>query len=265
MVAQSYVLLLPMISDRKFYLNAKMKSKLYTFPLKGQFLYGKEGTKIPSAAKLTPTKDAEVCGKNQLFDETLTVNPKNRGVANVVLWVFKPKAIHDDYKKAAKDIIKLDNIGCRFEPHVLAVRTGQTLEIGNSDTIGHNSKVDFLKNLQVNPIIPAGGKVEVKPTKAEPIPINVSCSIHPWMNARVLVQDHPYMVVTDADGKFELKNLPAGKLTLKVWHEPKYIPVANIDGKDVKWGRGGRYKIELKDGEVQDHTYILDPKTIAAK
>lgn len=230
--------------------------------LKGQFLYGKEGTKIPSAAKLTPTKDVEVCGKHQLFDETLTVNPKNRGIANVVIWAFKPKKIHPDFKATAEDIIKLDNIGCRFEPHVLAVRAGQTLEIGNSDTVGHNSKVDFIRNIAVNPIIPAAGKVPVKPTKAEPIPVTVSCSIHPWMTARVIVQDHPYMAVTDADGKFELKNLPAGKLTLKVWHEPKYVQAANVDGKDVKWSKG-RYRIEIKDGQDQEHTYILDPKTLS--
>ena len=232
--------------------------------LKGQFLYGKEGTKIPSAAKLVPNKDVEVCGKHQLYDETLTINPKNRGLANVVLWVYKPKSIHSDYEKTAKDIVKLDNIGCRFEPHVLAVRTGQTLEIGNSDPVGHNSKVDFIKNVALNPIIPSQGKIPVKPTKAEPIPITVSCSIHNWMTARVIVQDHPYMAVTDADGKFELKNLPAGKLTIKVWHEPRYVQQANIDGENVKFKRG-RYQIVIKDGQDQEHTYILDPKDLAAK
>ena len=226
--------------------------------LKGQFLFGKEGTKVPAAAKVTPTKDVEVCGKQQLFDETLTVNPENRGIANVVIWAFRPKSIHKDYEKTAKDVVKLDNLGCRFEPHIVAVRTGQTLEIGNPDPIGHNSKVDFLKNTPVNPIIPAGGKVPVKPLKAEPIPITVSCSIHPWMTARVIVQDHPYMAVTDKDGKFELKNLPAGKLTLKVWHG-KYVQDVTIDGKSASWKRG-RYQLTLKDGVDQDHTYIVDPK-----
>ena len=59
--------------------------------LKGQFLYGTDGTKVPTEIKLTPTKDVEVCGKHQLYDEALVINKENRGVANVVLWAFKPK------------------------------------------------------------------------------------------------------------------------------------------------------------------------------
>ena len=233
--------------------------------LKGQFLYGKKGTKMPTKSKLTPTKDVETCGKFQLYDESLVVNPENRGIAGVVLWAYKPKRVDEKfYEKSAKDTIKLDNKNCRFEPHVLAVRTGQTLEVLNSDPVGHNSKIDFIKNNPLNPMLTAGNSIKVVPTKTELVPITVSCSIHPWMSARLLVQDHPYMAVTDADGKFEIKNLPADeKVTLKVW-TTRYIEEVTIDGKKTKWRRG-RYELKLKSGKDEEHEYILDPKYVTGK
>lgn len=231
--------------------------------LKGQFLYGKEGTAIPKANKLTITKDVEVCGKEDLFNEDLVINEKNRGIANVLIWVDKPKSIHPDYEETAGAEVVLDNKLCRFEPRCVAVRVGQTLVVGNPDPVGHNSMITFLANKQVNPIIPAGGKIEFGPDdikKAEKFPVKVSCSIHPWMQARLVVQDHPYIAVTDADGKFELKNLPAGKLTLKVFHEKNgWLKSINVDGKDVKLKRGGKYAVNLATGSTE-RTYIVDPK-----
>lgn len=233
--------------------------------LKGQFVYGDKDAKLPSAAKLNITKDVQVCGKEDLFNEQLTVNPENRGIANVVLWVYKPKKVHDSYKESAKDTVQIDNVGCRFEPHAVTVRAGQTLRVGNPDPVGHNSLINFLKNTSVNPIIPAKGKVDFQLTKSEIIPVKVSCSIHPWMQGIVLVQDHPYMAVTDKDGKFEMKNLPAGKLTIKVWQEKAgYIQTVNIDGKKTAWKKG-RYSIDVKAGKDQEHDYMIDPKVFAKK
>lgn len=227
--------------------------------LKGQFVYGKDGTKVPEAAKLSPDKDTQVCGKEQLFNETLKVNAENRGIADVIIWAYKPKKTHPDYAKTAKEPVVLDNKNCRFEPHAVAVRTKQPLLVKNSDPVSHNSLINFLKNPGVNPMIPANGEQTFTMKKGELIPVTVQCSIHPWMEALVLVQDHPYMAVTDKDGKFELKNLPAGKLTLKVWHKGAgYVQKVDVDGKKASWKRG-RYSITLKKGKDQEHTYTLDP------
>jgi hypothetical protein len=39
------------------------------------------------------------------------------------------------------------------------------------------------------------------------------------MAAFVCVVDHPFFAVTDAAGKFEIKNLPPGTYTIGLWHE----------------------------------------------
>ena len=58
-----------------------------------------------------------------------------------------------------------------------------------------------------------------EPLKAETPPIPFKCDIHPWMKGYVRVFDHPYFAVTDEDGKFEIKNAPAGKWRIVYWHE----------------------------------------------
>ena len=51
--------------------------------------------------------------------------------------------IHEDYKKAAKEPVILDNLKCRFHPHVAVLQVGQPLILKNSDSVGHNTKIDF--------------------------------------------------------------------------------------------------------------------------
>ena len=97
--------------------------------------------------------------------------------------------------------------------------TRQKVVLGNSDPVGHNVKIDCRDNPQSNDTIPSGGTIEKKFDKAERLPVPVSCSIHPWMKGWIVIRDTPYMAVTDADGKFEIKNLPAGEWQFMFWQE----------------------------------------------
>ena len=219
--------------------------------LSGQFVY--DG-KAPAAQPATVNKDVAVCGKHKLLNEDLVVNPENGGIANVVLYLYvargkKAPTPHPDYAKTATDEVVLDNKDCRFEPHVVTLRTTQTLKVGNSDSVGHNTKVDALKNIPINPILPANGVIKQKFPKEERLPVLVSCSIHPWMNARVVIRESPYMAVTDKDGKFEIKNLPVGEHTFQVWQEAAgYVSSVVIDGKKTKWSKG-RFEHTVNDGD----------------
>src|SRR6185295_3061600 len=92
----------------------------------------------PSPAKINVDKDPQFCGPHNLVDESVVGNKENGGLANVVVYLMdtaKPK-VHPDYDKEAKAEIVVDTQNCRFEPHVLGIRTGQTLVIGNKDPIG---------------------------------------------------------------------------------------------------------------------------------
>ncbi len=219
--------------------------------LTGTFVY--DGTP-PKPDPINVTKDVEVCGKEMLVNESLVVNPDNKGIADIMVYLYlsardKQPTPHPDFEKTAADEVRIDNVGCRYEPRVVLLRTTQTLVVGNKDPIGHNTKIDTFANPPLNPIIPAGTEIKQKFPNPEKRPSQVGCNIHPWMSATLLVQDHPYMAVTDENGQFTIPNLPAGKWTFQVRHPSAgYITEVKVGGKSEKWSRG-RMEMTIKAGE----------------
>jgi plastocyanin len=215
--------------------------------LTGRFVL--EGN-APAPARLNADKDPQVCGAHQLFDESIVIG-KDKGIANVAIYVTTRKIpINKSYEKSATESVLLDNKGCRFEPHVQKLRVGQTLVVKNSDPVAHNTNIAG-RNIQANPLLASGATAEFPIAGTEPDPAKVSCNIHPWMKARVVVTSNPYCAISKDDGSFELTDLPAGDLELQVWQEN----AGNLDVKnaDLQSGSGpGRFKISLKPGEKKD-------------
>jgi len=208
----------------------------------------------PTPAKIVADKDPAYCGPKMLVDEQILVDKATGGLANVVVYLSDPPGskpmIHPDYEKLAAQPVKVDNHNCRFEPHVTGLWTKQKLVIGNKDPIGHNTKADFFNNqtASFNITIPMGGALEKKFDAAEASPAKLECSIHPWMNCHVLIREDPYFAVTGKDGKFTIKNLPAGEHTFKVWHQNGFLSNVTVDGKPAMWARGA-VKLTIKAGK----------------
>jgi hypothetical protein len=135
------------------------------------------------------------------------------------------------YKGAAS----IDQPFCLYEPHVLAMfaayktedgkvhETGEKLMVKNTGKISHNTKVsgDARKNptidKNINPETKDGIPYDIAYQSA---PIDISCTKHTWMSAKLVTFDHPFFAVTDKDGNFEIKNVPSGvEFTIKTWHE----------------------------------------------
>jgi len=77
---------------------------------------------------------------------------------------------------------------------------------------------------------------------------SVTNLIYPWFLGHVLVQDHPYFAVTDANGRFEIKNLPTGTWRFRVWHERSgYIQQVERNGIKENWERG-HFEITISEG-----------------
>ena len=170
------------------------------------------------------------CLKNgPILDETMIVNPMNRGIKNVVVWLrpldkqvkeFDAKEIHPDDAKRKPAEVVIDQPCCMFIHRVTCARVGDTLVVKNSAAINHNFFWASDKNGQLNVNIAVGGKhAFMNPLVAESTPIQYKCTVHPWMDGYVRIFDHPYYAVTDADGNFEIKNAPVGKFRIVFWHE----------------------------------------------
>jgi len=224
--------------------------------LRGRFVYDGEP---PERKKVLVTKDKEVCGALGLQNEQLVVS-EDGGIADVILWA-RTKNLPEPEGLTKGVTVELDNKGCRFEPHVATMRPGDTLKVKNSDPTAHNTQISFTANSPFNEGIAVGGVKELKPRKAERYPVDVSCSIHPWMKSYLLVQDTPYVAVTDATGNFEIKDLPTGvELEFQVYHpKSKQIKKVTQDGKAVKWKRG-RFKTQVDEGGSDLGELRVSPK-----
>jgi plastocyanin len=208
--------------------------------LKGTVVFGG----APPEAKIQEQqgkaqKDPEICAKTApIMSERLVVDSATKGVKNVFVYLLRPSAINPEAKKAAESAKPLfDQKGCVYIPHALSVMTGVPVTVKSSDGTNHN--VSFqLKNLTQNPLVAPGATLEITPQSPERNPGLVSCSIHPWMQAYWMVLDHPYSAVTDAQGNFEIKNVPAGTQKVVVWQEA-VGPVTPSSGEDVNIAANG--------------------------
>jgi plastocyanin len=114
--------------------------------------------------------------------------------------------------------VVLDQVDCRYVPHVLALRTGQTLHVTSSDPTLHNVHGLCTTNDPFNFALVAPGQFkDLRFSEPDAFPIH--CDVHPWMKAYVHVFAHPYFAVTTSEGIFEIKNVPSGTYTLVASHE----------------------------------------------
>jgi hypothetical protein len=188
----------------------------------------------PKAATLKMDADP-VCSKahtSPVKSEDVVVNG-NGTLKNCIVYV--KSGLSGAY--APSGAPELDQVGCIYTPHVLAVQAGQTINIKNSDPTLHN--------VQATPTLNAGFNQAMPPNtppithtfdQPESAPVKFKCQVHPWMTAYVGIFSHPFFAVTGDDGSFTIRNLPAGKYTIGVWHEKypeKTFDVEITDGATV--------------------------------
>ncbi len=169
------------------------------------------GGLAPKLATLPVTRDMKICGSSKP-DEALEVGAGG-GVKNAVIWVTDapaPKKIEKKYK--------LDQQGCLFIPHVLAMPVGAEVDVVNSDPVLHNVRAQAGDLKAFNWAMPVKGHVVATHIKRESI-YKVSCDVHPWMRAWLVVLPTERFALTDADGAYLIAGLPPGKHKVKIWHE----------------------------------------------
>jgi hypothetical protein len=181
----------------------------------------------PAKKKIDVTKDKEVCGKTEIYDESLIVG-SDKGLKNAVVMVMGAKG-----GKFASQKATLDQKGCEYVPHVVVVPTTGELDILNSDGVLHNIHTHSTANPEVNVAQPKFKKVLTqKFTKPEIV--KATCDAHAWMNGWIVATDQPFVAVTDDKGNFVIKDIPPGKYTVEIWHETlgKQTKEVSIKGKE---------------------------------
>jgi plastocyanin len=142
----------------------------------------------------------------------------NHALANV--YVYIKSGIPASQAPAGTVPVVLDQKGCRYVPHVIALQQGGAVEFKNSDPTMHN--IHTTPSDGSSPVDVSQAPMGAPQTQKFAAPqtmLPVRCNNHPWMNALINVAPNPYFAVTGTDGTFTLPNLPPGTYTLAAVHE----------------------------------------------
>ncbi len=153
-------------------------------------------------------------GQNAVSEEIVVKDGK---LANVFVYV-KSGLPENSFAPSGEEVV-LDQVGCRYVPHLVGLRTNQTLKVLNSDATAHNVHPVPTKNREWNESQYPGSPPIVKKFALEEVVIPIKCNQHSWMKAYVGVLKHPFFSVTAQDGTFSIKGLPAGQYEVEAWHE----------------------------------------------
>lgn len=137
-------------------------------------------------------------------------------------------------------VIKIEQKGYQFRPAITAVQTGSRVLFPNMDEEFHNV-FSYSKTRRFD--LGRFRREDDSPaiTFDKPGVVKIYCEIHQHMRCILLVLDTPWFAHTDSQGRFKLRNVPAGDYTLKA-----FLPSERILETPVTITDGQTTKIELK-------------------
>ena len=187
--------------------------------IKGRINFKGSGPK-PRAIKMAADPVCKVAHSEPVYSQSVVVN-ENATLRYVMVSI--ESGLEGQTFPVPEEPVVLDQNGCMYDPHVWGAMAGQTVEIRNSDGTLHNvhslSKVNRQFNMAMPKIIKKKNKVFDKPEDI----FAIKCDVHPWMRCWVGIFSHPFYSVSDDQGDFTLKDVPAGTYTVRAWHESKRL------------------------------------------
>ena len=140
-------------------------------------------------------------------------------LANV--YVYVKSGIPDATAPASTPPVVLDQKGCRYVPHVIALQQGGSVEFRNSDPTLHNihTMPTQVGNDSIDLSETPMGQPQTEKFKSPEVMLPVRCNNHPWMSAFLNIASNRYFAITSKDGSFTIPNLPPGTYTLAAIHE----------------------------------------------
>jgi len=174
-----------------------------------------DGT-VPPAEKIKLSADPKCVEMHKEGMEKQPIMVKDGGLANV--FVYVKSGVHGTFP-APTQAAEIDQQGCNYTPHIVAMQTNQPLKIKNNDDTLHNIHPRPTVNAEFNIGQPRKGMESTKTFDKKEVMFPVGCDVHPWMRAYISVLDHPFFAVTKEDGTFEIKGLPPGDYEVEAYHE----------------------------------------------
>ena len=180
---------------------------------------------MPAAEELMMNSDP-VCAMQATDTMSNTFVGSNGHLGNV--FVYIKEGLEGRSFPAATDVLTINQVGCRYTPHVFGMQVGQTLQIVNSDPTLHNIHATPSVNDEFNMGQPIQNMTFERTFDSAEVMVPFKCDVHGWMNAYVGVLAHPYFATTGLDGMFDISSLPPGDYIIEAWHEALGTQTQNI-------------------------------------
>jgi plastocyanin len=188
--------------------------------------------KAPEARVIRVSNSDPLCMPEggALRSELIVAGPNNE-LQNV--FVYVKDGLGDRTFPAPKTPVHLDQVGCKYTPHVFGVQVGQPVEISNSDPTVHNVHAYAKTNSEFNFSQVTKGRRDTRVFDKPEIMVPFKCEVHGWMVSYGGVLPHPFFAVSTENGTFEIKGLPQGTYTIEAWHEQlgTQTQQVTVDGK----------------------------------
>jgi len=151
-----------------------------------------------------------------------------RSPADILVYLVKAPPVQEDLSKTK---FIMDQLNLTFNPHILPIPVGASVDFPNNDKVDHNIfSLSRTKKFNLGSYKPGDNKTVLFD---KPGIVELRCDVHAEMAAYIMVLKNPYFAVTDDQGRFEIpdskhieqngikgmKDLPAGNYVLKIWHE----------------------------------------------
>lgn len=143
---------------------------------------------------------------------------KKKYIPNTVVYL---DSVQGEFKPPTEHVL-MDQKNLEFVPHILPILVGTTVDFRNSDDVAHNVFSPDEEADKVNLGTWPTGEIRSYTFKHHCKDVCAAvmlCNVHPEMEAYIVIMQNPYFAKVDADGKFVITDVPAGKYTLKVWHD----------------------------------------------
>jgi hypothetical protein len=216
--------------------------------LKGQFVLGAGTVEMKL---LDVNRDHNVCapGGQTPRDPSLIVDDATRGISDIVVFARRTRHKHESATKPAEPEVVFDQKACVFLSPAFVAQVGQTIQVKNSDPVGHNTNI---QGTSFNLIIPVNEARPYEVKAQAETPKEVGCNVHPWMKAYMWFRKDGYFAVTKKDGSFEIANLPAGEqIEFQAWHAKARGGLA-LSVPELKWDAKGRFRVTLEPDAPKD-------------
>ncbi|WP_254513823.1 hypothetical protein [Anatilimnocola floriformis] len=199
-----------------------------------------------------------------IVKQPVEVDLATKGIANVVTWLYRakdeaPPVIHSDDQARQKLGVSLEFKDFTLQPRVTTLQKNQQLIVRNQDSVRHVLSGNLFANGKFDVMVPAAGGDSTEFRKHESRPMPLSDPMFPWIEGWIVITDHPFVAVSDKQGKMKIDNLPVGRHTFVFWHESVgFLKTLERDDK-IETLKLGRITVDIKSGDNDLGTIYCTP------